>query len=68
MYMGEIFIVVEQKVDRENQVLLNRMLQIESEPMTNTCMNIPLSIPSNKVTYAGIKERERRLTNHEIDK
>ena len=47
--------VVEHKIERENEALLNRMLQIESEPMTNTCMNIPLSIPSNKITYAGIK-------------
>ena len=31
-------------------------------------MNIPLTIPSNKVTYAGLKNRERRHTNHEISK
>ena len=36
--------------------------------MTNTCMNIPLTIPSNKITYAELKNRERRHTNHEINK
>jgi hypothetical protein len=45
------------------------MLQMETEPtMANTCMNIPLSIPSNKVSYVSFKERERRQTNNGIDK
>lgn len=60
--------VMERKVERENTALLQRMLQIESEPMTNTCMNIPLSIPSNKITYSELKSRERMHTNHEIEK
>lgn len=59
---------MERKVERENTALLQRMLQIESEPMTNTCMNIPLSIPSNKITYSELKSRERMHTNHEIEK
>lgn len=44
------------------------MIQIEAEPMTKTCGNIPLTIPSNKTTYAEIKQRERNHTNHEINK
>ena len=44
------------------------MIQIEAEPMTKTCANIPLTIPSNKKTYAEIKQRERNHTNHEINK
>ena len=49
--------VVENKIEKENAVLLQRMLQIEAEPMTKTCMNVPLTIPSNKITYSELKNR-----------
>ena len=36
--------------------------------MVDTYINIPITVPSNKITYADFKERERKFTNHEIDR
>ena len=38
------------------------MMEIEAEPFTKTINYIPLTVPSNKQTFAQLKERERKHT------
>lgn len=44
------------------------MMDIEAQPFTKTVNYIPLTIPSNKQTFSQLKERERKLTQTEINK
>ena len=58
--------VVDNEISKQNQNLLTRMLKIETEPMRSTINIIPKTIPSNKETFLGLKERERRAETNSI--